>query len=261
MAFGINETTVLAGSALQAQIVPTPFELYQPAALFGGNSYPGRCVILGKSADGKSLAAAYFIMGRSANSRNRVFEENGENLTIYPADASKVEDASLIIYSPVRRLGQQLIVTNGDQTDTIYDFLQVGRSFEDALQTRAFEPDAPNFTPRISGLLQLDGSERYKLSILKSMDADGTCCARYVFDYHAEAGLGHCIHTYAHDGNPLPSFSGEPERIAVPNSAKEFADSLWASLNEDNRISLFVCYYSIADGTRDSVVINRFQKV
>lgn len=237
------------------------YEIYKAGSLLAANTYPGRGIIVGKSGDGKSLAAAYFIMGRSANSRNRVFAEEGEDVIIYPADASKVEDPSLIIYAPVRKLGDRLIVTNGDQTDTIYDGLKAGRRFDEALECRSFEPDAPNFTPRISALLELDGSERYQMSILKSMDAAGTACACYTYAYKAEAGLGHFIHTYEHDGNPLPTFSGEPERVEIPDTAEAFAEELWSNLNEENRISLYVRYISIADGTEQKVLKNRFARV
>lgn len=224
------------------------------------NSYPGRGIVVGKSEDGKSLAVAYFIMGRSENSRNRIFEETEEALTIYPADASKVEDPSLIIYSPIRVLGKQLIVSNGDQTDTIYTFMEQGKTFADALQTRCFEPDAPNWTPRISALLALDGSETYQMSILKSMDAEGSECARYYYTYRALNGLGHFIHTYEHDGNPIPTFQGEPERVRIPNSAGELADEIWNHLNAENKISLYVRYISMEDGNCSNVLINRYEK-
>lgn len=233
----------------------------QLGALLSANTYPGRGIVLGKSEDGTKLVAAYFIMGRSDNSRNRVFTEEADAVTIYPADASKVEDPSLIIYSPIRKLGDKLIVTNGDQTDTIYDFLKEGKRFEDALRTRAFEPDGPNWTPRISGVLSLDGSEFYQMSILKSMDEAGTACARYTYDYQALKGLGHFIHTYEHDGNPIPTFQGEPERVKLPNTARELADEIWSSLNEDNKISLYVRYISIADGSCENILINKFEKL
>lgn len=237
------------------------YEKHRLSELLADNSYPGRGIVIGKSEDGLSLAIAYFIMGRSDNSRNRVFTEKEGEITIYPADASKVEDPSLIIYSPVRSIGTNLIVTNGDQTDTIYDFLKDGKSFEDALETRCFEPDGPNWTPRISGLLSLDGNERYKMSILKSMDAAGTECARYTFSYKALAGLGHFIHTYEHDGNPVPTFQGEPERVCIPNTAKALADEIWNNLNENNKISMYVRYISLADGSTQDVLVNKFTQV
>lgn len=236
------------------------YEISRAGDLLAANAYPGRGIMVGKSKDGKSLAAAYFIMGRSANSRNRIFEACGDDVTIYPADASKVEDPSLIIYSPVRLLENRLIVTNGDQTDTIYDGLKEGKRFDEALESRTFEPDAPNFTPRISALLELCGSERYQMSILKAMDQDGHACARYTYAYQAESGLGHFIHTYMHDGNPLPTFSGEPERVEIPDTAESFAEELWQNLNADNRISLYVRYIRIADGVVTAVLKNRFHK-
>ena len=200
-------------------------------------------------------------MGRSANSRNRVFTEDGDTVTIYPADASKVEDPSLIIYSPIRKIGDNLIVTNGDQTDTIYDFLKDGNTFEEALETREFEPDGPNWTPRISGLVMLDDSDRYKMSILKAQDAEGTDCARYTYSYKLQNGLGHFIHTYKQNGNPIPTFEGEPERVAIPNSADEFAEAIWSSLNEENKISMYVRYINVVDGSVTNKMINKFTQV
>ena len=190
-----------------------------------GNPYVGRGIVIGKSADGKKAATAYFIMGRSANSRNRVFTvKNGEVFT-EPFDASKVEDPSLIIYAALRSLDNRLIVTNGDQTDTIYDGVVTGKSFSESLESREFEPDAPNFTPRISGMLTFaDDNFVYEMSILKSLDEDGSDCARYTFSYPSKAGLGHFIHTYVTDGNPIPTFQGEPERVAIPDSIDDFAD-------------------------------------
>ena len=237
------------------------YDVLELGKLLRENTYPGRGIVIGKSEDGRSLAIAYFIMGRSANSRNRVFKEEGEAVTIYPADASKVQDPSLIIYSPIRKLGDNLIVTNGNQTDTIYDFLKQGDTFEEALRTREFEPDGPNWTPRISGMLLLDESETYKMSILKSEDAEGTECARYTYEYTAKNGLGHFIHTYRCDGNPIPTFEGEPERVHIPNSAKEFADEIWKNLNEDNKISLYVRYMNVGDGSTENVLINKFLEV
>lgn len=229
--------------------------------LLKNNEYPGRGIVIGKSEDGRSIAIAYFIMGRSANSRNRVFIEDGDTVTIYPADSSKVEDPSLIIYSPIRKIGDSLIVTNGDQTDTIYDFMKNGDTFEEALETREFEPDGPNWTPRISGVVTLDDSESYKMSILKSQDADGTDCARYTFSYKLQNGLGHFIHTYKENGNPIPTFEGEPERVAIPNSASELKQLIWNNLNEENKISLYVRYIDITGGNMENKLVNKFQKI
>ncbi|MBO6307983.1 MAG: IMP cyclohydrolase [Oribacterium sp.] len=229
--------------------------------LLKNNEYPGRGIVIGKSEDGRSIAIAYFIMGRSANSRNRVFTEDGDTVTIYPADSSKVEDPSLIIYSPIRKIGDNLIVTNGDQTDTIYDFMKEGNTFEEALETREFEPDGPNWTPRISGVVTLDESESYKMSILKSQDADGTDCARYTFSYKLQNGLGHFIHTYKENGNPIPTFEGEPERIAIPNTAEELKQLIWNNLNEDNKISLYVRYIDVTGRSIENKMVNKYEKV
>ena len=228
--------------------------------LIRDNSYVGRGIVIGKSADGKKAVFAYFIMGRSENSRNRVFREEGETVTIYPFDESKVEDPSLIIYSPVRRVGGSVVVTNGDQTDTVCDYLQAGKSFEAALETRCFEPDAPNFTPRISGILQFaEGDFTYKLSILKSADEKGSACNRYTFSYAPLPGVGHFIHTYNCDGNPIPTFTGEPERVRIPDDVDAFAKTLWGNLNENNKISLYVRYTDLASGASESVLINKNQ--
>ena len=225
--------------------------------LIRDNSYVGRGIVIGKSEDGKKAVFAYFIMGRSENSRNRVFREEGETVTIYPFDESKVEDPSLIIYSPVRRVGGSVVVTNGDQTDTVCDYLQAGKSFEAALETRCFEPDAPNFTPRISGILQFaEGDFTYKLSILKSADEKGSACNRYTFSYAPLPGVGHFIHTYNCDGNPIPTFTGEPERVRIPDDVDAFAKTLWGNLNENNKISLYVRYTDLASGASESVLIN-----
>ena len=229
--------------------------------LIKDNSYVGRGIVIGKSEDGRSIAIAYFIMGRSANSRNRVFTEDGDTVTIYPADSSKVEDPSLIIYSPIRKIGDNLIVTNGDQTDTIYDFMRDGNTFEEALETREFEPDGPNWTPRISGVVTLDESESYKMSILKSQDADGTDCARYTFSYKLQNGLGHFIHTYKENGNPIPTFEGEPERVAIPNTAEELKQLIWNNLNEDNKISLYVRYIDVTGRSIENKMVNKFEKI
>ena len=225
------------------------------------NSYVGRGIVIGKSADGKNAVFAYFIMGRSENSRNRIFTAEGDDITIYPFDASKVEDPSLIIYSPVRKLGSHLIVTNGDQTDTIYDFLKDGKSFEEALETREFEPDGPNWTPRISGILNFEEKDfSYKMSILKSADLEGSACNRYTFSYKALKGLGHFIHTYNCDGNPIPTFTGEPERVEIPNDIDAFTNDIWNNLNEANKISIYVRYISLEDGTFEDRMINKNQK-
>ncbi len=231
------------------------------ANLIKDNSYVGRGIIIGKSKDAQKAVFAYFIMGRSENSRNRVFTENGDEVTIYPFDASKVEDPSLIIYSPVRKFENNLIVTNGDQTDTIYDFIKDGKSFEEALETREFEPDKPNFTPRISGIMNFsDNDFTYKMSILKSADAEGTECNRYTFSYKSLAGLGHFIHTYNCDGNPIPTFTGEPERVIIPDDIDEFTNNIWQNLNESNKISLYVRYIDLKSGKTENRMINKNQK-
>lgn len=222
------------------------------------NPYVGRGIVIGKTTDGSKAAVAYFIMGRSENSRNRIFIENGEEVIIKPFDESKVEDPSLIIYSPIKKHENQLIVTNGDQTDTIYDYIQAGKTFEEGLETREFEPDAPNFTPRISGMLTFEkGDFTYKMSILKSGDAQGSVCNRYTFSYPALNGLGHFIHTYANDGNPLPTFQGEPERVAIPNEIDDFVQDIWENLNEENRISLYVRYIDLQTGMIENRMINK----
>lgn len=223
-----------------------------------GNPYVGRGIVIGKSSDGKKAATAYFIMGRSANSRNRVFTvKNGEVFT-EPFDASKVEDPSLIIYAALRKLENKLIVTNGDQTDTVYDGIVTGKSFSESLESREFEPDAPNFTPRISGMLTFGENDfKYEMSILKSLDENGSDCARYTFSYPSKAGLGHFIHTYVTDGNPIPTFQGEPERVAIPDSIDEFADEIWNYLDENNKISLYVRYTDLTDGSYEEKLINK----
>lgn len=231
------------------------YEVHKLGTLLANNSYPGRGIVVGKSEDGQKLAIAYFIMGRSQNSRNRIFREEGEDVTIYPFDASKVEDPSLIIYSPIRRLGDNLIVTNGDQTDTVYDFLKNGDTFEEALETREFEPDGPNWTPRISGLLSADGS--YKMSILKSADAEGSACARYTYEYPGVNGAGHFLHTYVQDGDPIPTFQGEPERVAVTGTLDGFAEMIWNNLNEANKISLYVRFTDLATGAYQEKLYNK----
>lgn len=223
-----------------------------------GNPYVGRGIVIGKSSDGKKAATAYFIMGRSANSRNRVFTvKNGEVFT-EPFDASKVEDPSLIIYAALRKFENKLIVTNGDQTDTVYDGIVTGKSFSESLESREFEPDAPNFTPRISGMLTFGENDfNYEMSILKSLDENGSDCARYTFSYPSKAGLGHFIHTYVTDGNPIPTFQGEPERVAIPDSIDEFADEIWNYLDENNKISLYIRYTDLTDGSYEEKLINK----
>jgi len=226
--------------------------------LVKGNSYVGRGIIIGKTKDGKKSAVAYFIMGRSNNSRNRIFVENGDEVIIHPFDASLVEDPSLIIYSPIRKYENKLIVTNGDQTDTVYDGLALGKSFSEALTARCFEPDAPNFTPRISGMLTYGtGDFSYEMSILKSADEQGTACNRYTFSYTALPGLGHFIHTYECDGNPIPTFRGEPERVAIPDGIDEFTSAIWSSLDENNKISLYVRYTDLETGATENRMINK----
>ena len=222
------------------------------------NSYAGRGIAVGMTKDGSKAAIAYFIMGRSENSRNRIFREEGEDVVIYPFDESKVEDPSLIIYSPLRVLGNRVIVTNGDQTDTIYDFVKRGKSFAEALETREFEPDAPNWTPRISAMLTLNSPAfSYEMSILKSIDEQGSGCARYTYSYPAAAGLGHFIHTSEHDGNPLPTFQGEPRRIEIPDDMDEFVSDIWENLNEQNKISLYVRYIDLRTKETKSKLINK----
>ena len=234
------------------------YDINNIGELIKDNSYVGRGIVIGKSADGKKAVTAYFIMGRSENSRNRVFIEQGDEIIIHPFDASKVEDPSLIIYAPVRVIGNNLIVTNGDQTDTIYDFVKEGKTFEQALETREFEPDSPNWTPRISGMIEFaDASFSYKMSILKSADAEGTACNRYTFSYPSLCGLGHFIHTYNHDGNPIPTFTGEPERVAIPDDIDEFTNDIWTNLNEQNKISLYVRYVDLETGKYESRMINK----
>ncbi len=223
------------------------------------NAYPGRGIVAGKTPDGKRAVIAYFIMGRSVNSRNRIFVEEGEGIRTQAFDPTKLTDPSLVIYAPVRVRGTDTIVTNGDQTDTVYELMEQGKTFEEALRTREFEPDAPNYTPRISALLHVkDGAFSYEMSILKSNSGRADSCLRHTFSYeNPAAGEGHFIHTYRHDGNPLPSFEGEPELIAVPDSMEDFARELWESLNSENKVSLFVRYISIETGTYESVIINK----
>ena len=230
------------------------------------NAYPGRGIVLGLAPSGKKSLIAYFIMGRSANSRNRVFDpvEAIGGIRTLAADPAKLEDPSLIIYNPVRTVGENThIVTNGDQTDTVYDFMAKGDSFEAALRTRTFEPDGPNWTPRISGVVELaEGGCSYKLSILKSADGNGESCRRYFFEYpQPVAGEGHFLHTYKCDGSPIPSFEGEPERVALPEEPEELAVRMWESLNEDNKVSLFVRAIDLASGETEDVIINKYDAV
>ena len=232
-------------------------ELLDLTKLLEENPYPGRGIVLGRSADNRFAVAAYFIMGRSENSRNRIFVPTEDGIRTQAHDPSRMTDSSLIIYHPVRRAGRGLVVTNGDQTDTVRDCILAGRTFAEALHTREFEPDAPNYTPRISGLLSPDGS--FKLSILKSADGDPACCCRYFYTYdHPLAGEGRFIHTYMGDGNPLPSFEGEPERVILDApDAEALADRMWAALNGDNKVSLFVRYTDLADGTEQDAIRNK----
>lgn len=223
------------------------------------NSYPGRGIVIGKHADAKHAVIAYFIMGRSENSRNRVFVEEGEGIRTQAFDPAKLTDPSLIIYAPVRVLGNKTIVTNGDQTDTIYEGMDKQMTFEQSLRSRKFEPDEPNYTPRISGIMHIEnGTYNYAMSILKSNNGNPDSCHRYTFAYeNPAAGEGHFIHTYKCDGNPLPSFEGEPKLIAIPNDMDEFVSTLWNSLNEDNKVSLFVRYIDIASGAYETKIINK----
>ena len=225
--------------------------------LINGNPYVGRGIICGMTPDGGKAVSAYFIMGRSANSRNRVFVEDGEDLMIRPFNESKVEDPSLIIYYPLRMIPHGMIVTNGDQTDTIRDFKAQGKSFIDALRTREFEPDVPNYTPRISAELDFDHAS-YSMSILKSGDREGTVCSRYFFEYSMQPGLGHFIHTYETNGDPIPTFLGEPDRVAIPNDIEDFTSQIWDSLDYFNKISLYVRYVDLSVGTYESRIVNKY---
>lgn len=232
------------------------YEIGSIGEKLASNVYPGRGIVLGVTPNGKYAVAAYFIMGRSVNSRNRVFIQEPDGIRTEAYDPSKMEDPSLIIYHPVREAGCGLIVTNGDQTDTVWEYLAKGESWEAALRTRKFEHDGPNWTPRISGLQAFDGS--YKMSILKSADPEGSACARFFYEYPAIAGLGHFIHTYVCDGNPvIPTFQGEPERVAMCDDMDAFTDMLWNNLNEDNKISLFVRYTDMENGTYTQKIINK----
>ena len=224
-----------------------------------GNAYPGRGIVIGKSEDGKYAVTAYFIMGRSENSRNRVFVTEGDGIRTQAYDPSKLTDPSLIIYAPVRVLGKETIVTNGDQTDTVYDGISKGLTFEQSLRSREFEPDAPNYTPRISGMLTVEnGRFDYQMSILKSNNGNPAACNRYTFSYeNPVAGEGHFIHTYLCDGNPLPSFEGEPKLVAIQDNIEIFTELLWNSLNVDNKVSLFVRYINIETGEYETKIVNK----
>ena len=236
--------------------------LFDLKTLLSENSYPGRGIVIGKSADGKNAMIAYFIMGRSVNSRNRIFEEFDGGMRTKAFDESKLSDPSLIIYNPYLKAkgGNIDIITNGDQTNTVFDFINDGKTFEEALNTREFEPDAPNFTPRISGICYYCFPRNmftYKLSILKSANGRAEACNRYFYNYTAENGIGHFIHTYKCDGDPIPSFYGEPEEVALPNTAEELADLVWNNLNEDNKVSLFVRSVSLENGEAKDIIINK----
>lgn len=235
------------------------YKINDISELLEGNTYPGRGIIIGKTPDGKKAATAYFIMGRSANSRNRIFTEKDGAVFTEPFDASKVEDPSLIIYAAIRELDNKLIVTNGDQTDTIYDGVKAGKSFTDSLVCREFEPDCPNFTPRISGMMTFEnGDFTYQMSILKSLDEEGSACARYGFSYPSKAGLGHFIHTYVCDGNPrIPTFQGEPERVAVEDDIDAYTQKIWNALDENNKISLYVRYVDLETCEVENRMINK----
>ncbi len=234
-------------------------ELKNIAEELSGNAYPGRGIIIGKTKDGKKAVTAYFIMGRSSNSRNRVFVEEGEGIRTEAFDPAKLEDPSLIIYAPVRVLGNKTIVTNGDQTDTIFEGMDKQLTFEQSLRTREFEPDGPNYTPRISGIMHIEnGKYNYAMSILKSNNGNPDSCNRYTFAYENPAnGEGHFIHTYMNDGNPLPSFEGEPKLINVLDDIDEYTDLLWNNLNEDNKVSLFVRYIDIETEKYETRIVNK----
>ena len=232
------------------------YEVKSMAQRLEGNTYPGRGIVLGVTADGKKSVAAYFIMGRSVNSRNRVFVMEPDGIRTEAHDPSLMVDPHLIIYHPVREAGCGLIVTNGDQTDTVWEYLSRGESWEAALRTRCFEDDGPNWTPRISGLLAKDGS--YKMSILKAADPEGKACARFFYEYPATAGLGHFLHTYVCDGNPvIPTFQGEPERVSIPDCIDAFTKELWENLDENNKISLYVRYTDLETGEFETRLLNK----
>ncbi|MDD6805283.1 MAG: IMP cyclohydrolase [Lachnospiraceae bacterium] len=229
------------------------------AAELSSTTYPGRGIVIGQSQDGKYAVTAYFIMGRSVNSRNRVFVEDGQGIRTQAFDPSKLSDPSLIIYAPVRVLGKDTIVTNGDQTDTIYEGMKAGKSFEQSLRVRKFEPDEPNYTPRISGVMHIeDGQFEYAMSILKSNDGDPDCCNRYTFTYdNPKNGEGRFIHTYMQDGDPLPSFEGEPTKVDITGDIDSFTNLVWDNLNEDNKVSLFVRFIEIRTGKTETRIVNK----
>lgn len=234
-----------------------PVDIKQDLA---GNSYPGRGIVIGQSADGKNAVIAYFIMGRSVNSRNRVFVEEGAGIRTQAHDPAKLSDPSLVIYAPVRVLGEDTIVTNGDQTDTVYDFMKEGKTFEEALRTRTFEPDAPNYTPRISGVVRLKDGFSYQLSILKSANGNPDSVQRFFFDYaQPESGVGRFIHTYRCDGSPIPSFEGEPTPVTIEGDLEAFTSSVWESLNEDNKVSLFTRFIDLETGSCETRIVNKNQ--
>ena len=234
------------------------YAVQTPEQLLEHNAYPGRGIVLGQTPDGKKAVAAYFIMGRSENSRNRIFTEREGEVFTEPFDPSKVQDPSLIIYAAVRSFENHLIVTNGNQTDTVWDGLKAGKTFAESLESRAFEPDGPNWTPRISGLLSFGrGDFTYQMSILKSADAEGSACNRFTYAYVPRPGLGHFLHTYVCDGNPIPTFQGEPERMALCDDIDEMTRRLWSSLNEQNKISLYVRYTDLATGAAETRLVNK----
>ena len=235
------------------------FEIKSMKEALKDNAYPGRGIAVGLSQDGTKAMFAYFIMGRSENSRNRIFAEERGALKTQACDPSKMQDPSLIIYYPVKSVGKDVIVTNGDQTDTIEEILKAGNCFRHALRTRRFEPDSPNFTPRISAILHLGKGYSYEMSILKSADRSGTACNRFFYDYEPVAGTGHFLHTYVSDGDPLPSFEGEPELIAVPDDVKEFAKEIWHALDTENKISLYCRAYDLKTGAYESVLYNKYK--
>jgi len=234
-------------------------QMLKLAEELNNNAYPGRGIVIGRTADGKKAVTAYFIMGRSSNSRNRIFAEEGQGIRTQAFDPSKLEDPSLIIYAPVRVLGDETIVTNGDQTDTVYDGRANGLTFEQSLRCREFEPDGPNYTPRISGIMQVkDGVYHYAMSILKSNNGDPSGCNRYTYTYeNPKAGEGRFIHTYMHDGNPLPSFEGEPKLVEIDGDIDSFTEMVWTNLNEENKVSLFVRFIDIATGEYETRIINK----
>ena len=234
------------------------YRIFTPEELLKDNTYPGRGIVIGLTPDGTKAMAAYFIMGRSENSRNRIFtEKNGEVFT-EPFDAAKVQDPSLIIYAAIRSCENNLVVTNGNQTDTVVEGLKAGKSFSESLESREFEPDGPNFTPRISGMLTFgEGGFTYQMSILKSADAEGSACNRFTWSYVPRGGLGHFLHTYVCDGNPIPTFQGEPERIAVCDSIDEMTDRIWNALNGQNKISLYVRYIDLKTGKAENRLVNK----